>query len=144
VSSGDVLDAIDGAILAWETSGDAMRWVPSEQREPQPCGAPTYLYAGHGNQIVMDHWDPPIDGQLVRQAFENLVAAMRDMVESVGQLDLSAVGRFASGGFVAPPDDVEPDVDVRQRALDAVRNRNTGPAIRRRAPRELGLGRRRS
>jgi hypothetical protein len=28
----DIIEAIDGAISEWETSGDAMRWVPEEKR----------------------------------------------------------------------------------------------------------------
>lgn len=30
--SGDILDSIDGALRDWETSGDAMRWRPPEDR----------------------------------------------------------------------------------------------------------------
>lgn len=30
--AGDILDAIDGALLDWETSQDAMRWTPAEKR----------------------------------------------------------------------------------------------------------------
>ena len=33
--SGDILDLIDGTLLDFETSGDAMRWVPEGEREAE-------------------------------------------------------------------------------------------------------------
>lgn len=33
--SEDIIESIDGALRDWETSDDAMRWVPPEDRKPK-------------------------------------------------------------------------------------------------------------
>lgn len=38
-----ILDVIDGALRDFETSADAMRWVPEEKRKPGPAGVPVML-----------------------------------------------------------------------------------------------------
>lgn len=39
----DILDVIDGALLDFDTSDDAMRWVPPAKREERPAVDPELL-----------------------------------------------------------------------------------------------------
>lgn len=65
-----VLAAIDGALQDYETSGDAMRWVPPEDREPDP-------------EAVLAASRAVLDG--VSLGMEQFMAAMRQLTASVSE-----------------------------------------------------------
>jgi hypothetical protein len=50
-----ILDSIDGALRDHETSADAMRWVPEEERKPAEAG-PAFPWRG----VVDGEWIEPV------------------------------------------------------------------------------------
>lgn len=117
----EVIEAIDGALSDWSTSGDAMRWVPPEGRTEPPVEPAQVLW-------LMDDWVAAIAAatsqylEEVVVAFDALGAALRDAGVLVDELSVELE-------------------DPKSRALRLRQARNTGPAQRMRAPRHLPPGR---
>jgi hypothetical protein len=67
----DVLAAIDGALHDYETGADAMRWVPPDDREPEPEAD----LAAAARTVMLG----------IRVDVEPFMAAMRQMTEAVNR-----------------------------------------------------------
>lgn len=54
--TGDILASIDGALHDWETSDDAMRWVPKHERteEKRPDDEPGRMRGARCVYVVLD------------------------------------------------------------------------------------------
>lgn len=158
-----VLDSIDGALEDYSTSSDAMRWVPPDDRvesKPDPdlvgwravgyvdiaraFGIPPSLL---GDDLHLRFDAAPIRHRPAQPASFTLtftdeqLQALARMCETiftewagVARQVLATLGRtpLRSDYTLWPP----PADDPRQRALDARRNRNTGPPFPRLDQRE--------
>lgn len=138
-----VLDAIDGALEDRTVSGDAMRWSP----EPPTCTHVWVTWAGSTQvwcRYCRDTWEralPPSrpvvlpapvqpQVQLTPEQAEALVRAAAAAGRLVARV-LDEFFRRLSGLSTTTRDEYalvpSQQVDVRRRALEARRNRGTGP-----------------
>lgn len=149
-----VLDAIDGALADRAVSRDAMRWTPDPPDKAR-AAADTKRYGLGGEQPAyrppaQRTSDPPgINGILLRAQEDRLTPedveamrasmrafteAMRPVMQSLGRAfaELTRSRRRAptrADFTLIPPGsmDASLDLNARRRALEARRNRGTGP-----------------
>ncbi|WGW12732.1 hypothetical protein LWF01_02875 [Saxibacter everestensis] len=112
----DVIAAIDGAIEDWDTSDDAMRWTPEPPEQLSSGGRRNHLHWAPVSEAYSSH---------IRQSWADMIASRREATRLVQRSMRVTQNDFALDFALVGQPDVKPD--VRQRALDARRNRNTGP-----------------
>jgi hypothetical protein len=151
-SNSSIVEQIDHAICTFGWDGkrqDAMRWAPDIDAD---ADAPD-RYDGDARQgttpslVILDEaraWaEPPPD--MVTDDGEALVAALNQVWAAVGEfatLYVDAIRSFFRwaadfGPFQVAVQQQRVEADPQQRALDARRNRNTGPKPRLRAPKRI-------
>lgn len=127
--TGHVLDAIDGALLDYTVSGDAMRWTPQPPALGDRIIAPA---SATGEQL-----------EAFARSASAVAESLRPMIDAFTQACLRVGEQLAAWQAVldrrAPA--APPAEDPRARALRAVQHRNTGPerapAGRQKRPRRL-------
>jgi hypothetical protein len=129
-----ILDLIDGT-LADDMSPDAMRWTP------EPPSAAVAPRRTQGTPVVplLRIWSSDEDArQAVAQTLAELRRAIAAWFEAVAPAVREMCQALAAAYAVHAPDEADQEpTDPMQRALWLRRNRNTGPALRQRAPRRI-------
>lgn len=115
----DVLQLIDDAIEDYSVSGDAMRC--------RPRLLDGYAELGHTRDGDAFGWLP----DRIQRLFG--VPDWAVEIHRVATVLSDMARELQAAGVIPPP----PPVDPMQRALEARRNRNTGPAGRMRVPRRI-------
>jgi hypothetical protein len=135
----DVLQLIDDAIADYSVSDDAMRWNPTLAAR-QNGKATLAQFVQHQLQVELMPWQREILSTTHEQQRAALLALCRDLGLSASQAfgaiveAINAVARQLQAAELMPP---PAPIDPMQRALEARRNRNTGPAVPLRAPRRI-------
>lgn len=154
----DVLQLIDRAIEDYSVSDDAMRWRPeprftvidevhvwrdwrdlpdltgqrASSTEDWRAANPALRPVQFVEQTVRVELTPE-QRELVGAVFIDTARAFGLVVRQVVEAVTELARQFQAAGLIPPPAPVDP----MQRALEARRNRNTGPAAPRRAPRRI-------
>lgn len=129
--SSDILNLIDSAIDDYALSDDAMRWSP-EPPAPRTRGVPMQWPPAPRARVVLVVLGPE-QREAFRAAFLDVERQLNLMVDPLRRAFAELHQAFQVAGLVPP----EQPVDPMQRALEARRNRNTGPPARQRAPRRI-------
>jgi hypothetical protein len=147
--SGDITDQIDHAVSTWGWDGkrqDAMRWAPGLNADADaPDQYDGDAIQGATPRVVLDEALLELPPDMVTDDGEALVAALNQVWAAVGEfatLYVDAIRSFFRwaadfGPFQVAVQQQRVEADPQQRALDARRNRNTGPKPRLRAPKRI-------
>jgi hypothetical protein len=142
----DIIESIDGAIYDWETSNDAMRWMPPEKRVAPSPGPLVAGWHAEGESLPVQVVGPfrlvseqvgdvlniriEFNASIYAEAMERINSALQRMTEQFAGLTYSSGG--ARPYFDDPPlyDGPVPRPETsRERALRLTQSRSHGPDI---------------
>lgn len=89
-----ILETIDGALVDYEASGDAMRWVPEEKREARPRTPLSGQISLNGSTWVPVSYDttPIVNPRITfdmsgfSEALQRMADALQPAVEAAGKM----------------------------------------------------------